>query len=204
MLAISPIADTIKRELGSVFSTENHKDPDIIRYINSAIRDLTIERNFTFNKFKTTQIVVQWATDYTIPYQIETFFVFDSNNTPSRILNFENYYNYILQQNNIHDTTNVVWVWDDKFVCSTPWTYTIIYRWAVEPIIELDSTVDIPSMFQDAIICWALKYGYMDEKDFATANHKQSVFNWLVKSLASRNTNTTPNQDIQMWVLNRI
>lgn len=204
MIAISPIADIIKKELGSVFSTENHKDPDIVRYINSAIRDLTIERNFTFNKFKTTQTVVEWTTDYTIPFQIETFYIFDWNNVPAKILNFENYYNYIIQSNDLQSTITVVWVWDDKFICNIPWTYTIVYRWDIDPILTLSETVNIPSMFQDAIIAWALKYGYMDEKDFATANLKHSIFNGLVKSLASRNTNSTPTQDIILWINNRI
>lgn len=204
MLAIQPIVDAIKFELGSVFSTSSHQPSNIIRYINSAIRDLSIERNFTFNKFKTTVTVISGTTDYSIPLQIETFYVFDSNNIPVTIMNFENYYNYILQTTNISPTTTVAWIWDETFVCDTAWVYTIVYRWDLAPVTSFTDTVAIPSMFQDTIIAGALKYWYMDEKDFSSANLKQQIFMGMVKSLASRNTNTLPTIDIQMGKNNRI
>jgi len=58
MIAVSVIASAIKKELGSYFSTEAHKDNDIVRYINSAVRAIVIAKNFDFNQYKYTLTVV--------------------------------------------------------------------------------------------------------------------------------------------------
>jgi hypothetical protein len=52
MINASTVASPIQKELGSFFSTENHQESDVIRYINSAVRDICIKKNFPFNKFK--------------------------------------------------------------------------------------------------------------------------------------------------------
>lgn len=48
MLAQQPIIDAIKKELGSVFSTEAHTDSDIYRYINSGLNYIASFRDFPF------------------------------------------------------------------------------------------------------------------------------------------------------------
>lgn len=85
----------------------------MIRYINSAIRDICIEKNFTFNKFTTTVTVTSNSTTYTIPNQIETFYILDDEDTQMEFYSFEDY--YVLT-----DKSNKIGIWDETLVCSTP------------------------------------------------------------------------------------
>jgi len=192
MLAVQPIVDNLKSELWSFFSTEAHSNNAMIRYINSAIRDICIEKNFTFNKFTTTVTVTNNSTTYTIPNQIETFYVLDSEWTQIDFYPFEKY--FILT-----DKSNKVWIWDETFECTTPWTYTVLYRGELDAVTSLSDSLNIPSRFFDAIVLWGLRYGYMDEKDYVMANEKKRQFDWLISSLATRNTNVYPTKEVRVW-----
>jgi hypothetical protein len=121
MLAVQPIADNLKSELGSFFSTEAHSNNAILRYINSAVRDICIFRNFTFNKFTHSITVTAGTTTYTIPNQVDTFSVLDSSSDDMDLYNFQDYHR-------LKDKSKAVGIWDETFICSVPGTYTIIYQ----------------------------------------------------------------------------
>jgi hypothetical protein len=57
MINTQTVADAVKAELGSFFSTDAHRDNSIVRYINSAVRDVCLSKNFSFNKYSTTVTV---------------------------------------------------------------------------------------------------------------------------------------------------
>lgn len=192
MLAVQPIVDNLKSELGSFFSTEAHTNNAMIRYINSAIRDICIEKNFTFNKFTTTVTVTDASTTYTIPNQIETFYVLDDEDSQIDFYSFENYYA-------LTDKDDKVWIWDETFVCTTAWVYTIVYRWELDPVTALTDNLSIPWRFFDAIVLGGLRYGYMDEKDYTMAAEKKRQFDGLLSSLATRNTNVYPTKEVRIW-----
>ncbi len=192
MLAVQPIVDNIKWELWSFFSTDAHANNAIIRYINSSLRDIFVQKNFTFNKFKYVITVTSWVTDYTVPNQIETFFILNSQWTKIRFVDFETYYSTI-------DKSSIIGIWDETFICSMPGTYTILYRGELDPITSLTATINIPSRFYDAIVLEALRYGYMDEKDYTMAAEKKREFDGLIGSLATRGTNVYPTEDVRLW-----
>lgn len=78
MINTQLVSDAVKSELGSFFSTDAHADVSVTRYINSSVRDICINKNFSFNKYITTVTVTAGTTNYSIPYQIETLGLLDS------------------------------------------------------------------------------------------------------------------------------
>lgn len=57
MINTQSVVDNVKFELGSVFETEAHGNNACVRYVNSAVRDVCLAKNFSFNKYKTTVTV---------------------------------------------------------------------------------------------------------------------------------------------------
>jgi len=192
MINTQDVVDNVKWELGSFFSTEAHQNNAIIRYINSAVRYICTRKNFTFNKFNLEIVVIDGVTEYTIPDQIETFSFLDGASDPMTVRNFERYYT-------TKDRSAIVWIWDDKLLCTTPWTYNLLYRWYPALITSLSGTINVPERFFDAIVGMALYYGYMDEKDYATANARKTPVDWLIGDLATRNSNVYPEDTVRVW-----
>ena len=192
MISAQVVADAVKWELWSFFSTEAHSTNAIIRYINSACRDICILKNFTFNKYTLNITVTSGITEYDIPYQIETFWVIDWSWKRLDVKNFEDY-------NLSESKDDIIWIWDEKMVCTTPWTYTILYRWFIPTIYSLNSSIAIPEHFYDAVVAQAIYYWYLDEKDYSTAWARKYMFDGLIASLATRNTNTLPLTDVRVW-----
>lgn len=90
MIAIQPIIDSIKKELGSFLSTEAHTDNDIYRYISSAISYIYNYRDFAFTKKVYSFTYTSADTEAIIPYNVKTFIVKVSGESdPLRILSNE-------------------------------------------------------------------------------------------------------------------
>lgn len=184
MIAVSTIALALKKELGSYFSTEAHRDNDIIRYINSAVKDIVIAKNFQFNQYQTTVTVVEWTTKYDIPYQIETFFV-KKGWVNIDFLDFKEY-------NFLSDKWNNVWIWENTFMSEMPWEYEIFYRWIPKQIISLTDSLEIPEHFYDLVLLRATYFWFMDVRAYDKANNKQVIFTWMIKSMATRSSTPQP------------
>lgn len=67
--------ESIKKELGSFFSTEAHQDNDIYRYINSAITYIRNYRDYPFMKVSYSFMYTNVDIETTIPYNIKTYLV---------------------------------------------------------------------------------------------------------------------------------
>lgn len=184
MIAVSVIASAIKKELGSYFSTEAHKDNDIVRYINSAVRAIVIAKNFDFNQYKYKLTVVPWEEQYNIPYQIETFYVKKSWENID-FLDFKDY-------NNVSDKSNYIWIWWDVCNCVSPWEYEIFYRWFPSQIFWLNESLEIPAHFFDLVLLKATYFGFMDIRAYDKANHKNNIFEWMIDDMATRSSTPQP------------
>lgn len=185
MISVSVIAWALKKELGSFFSTEAHKDWDLTRYINSAARAITIWRNFDFNNYDYEIVVTEWITSYDIPYQISTYFILDENWDEVDFLNFTDYYR-------TKDKTEVIWIWAEKLKCTKPWTYTIFYRGFPPTITSLSWNLDIPEHFYDLILLKSTYFGFMDIQAYDKANKKENIFTWMISDLAKRSSDPQP------------
>ena len=184
-IATSTVSSAIKKELGSFFSTDAHWDNDIIRYINSWVQKICIAKNFTFNKYNYLLTTIEWQTNYTIPYQIETFFILDEEWDEIEILDFENYYRE-------KDKTTIIWIWDDKLVTEMKWTFNIFYRWFPDSITSLNSSIEIPNHFYDTLLVISTYFWFMDVKAYQKSWDKLNIFNWIIEDLATRNSTPHP------------
>lgn len=82
-------------------------------------------------------------------------------------------------------------------VSSKVGTFTLLYRGFPSTITTLTGTINIPEHFYDAIVIGAIRYGYLDEKDYPTANEKFNIFKGLIGDLATRNSNAYPMETIR-------
>ena len=184
MISVSLIAAALKKELGSYFSTEAHRDNDIVRYINSATRAITISRNFDFNQYDTDIVVTEWTTKYNIPYQIETFFVKKDNED----IEYENFVGY----HGLSNKSWILWIYWDKAICESPWTYKIFYRWFPPHIFSLEDSLDIPEHFYDLVLLKATYFWFADIAAYDKANNKDTIFDGMIKDMATRSSNPRP------------
>jgi len=187
MIAVSTIQAALKKELGSYFSTEAHRDWDIIRYINSAVRAIVIAKNFQFNNYEHIITVTPNITTYTIPFQIETFFILDS---AWMEVQFEDFVNYNRIKN--VQTKPLIWIWGENLTCTNPWTYTIYYRGYAPLITQINDSLAIPEHFFDLVVLKASYFGFMDIRAYNKANNKESIFKGMIKDLATRSSDTQP------------
>lgn len=201
MISVPIIVSALKKELGSYFSTEAHRDNDIQRYINSAARAIAIARNFQFNQYEYEFVVTEWVTKYSIPYQIETYFILDSAWDE---VDYEDFANYHRQK----DKTEIIWIWWDVAKCTKPWTYTIYYRWYPTQITSLTDTLAVPEHFYDIILLKASYFWFMDIRAYTKANNKETIFKWMISDMAKRSSNPQPskvkrlnksNSNSKMW-----
>ena len=185
MIAVNTIAEAIKKELWSMFSTDAHKFNDLIRYINSAARYIVISKNFPFNKYSHSITTNSVDSEYDIPYQIETFFVLNNSWEEVEILTYEDYFRE-------QDKSNKVCVFEDKFITETPWTYKIFYRWFPETITSLTGNIKFPEHFYDCLVLGWTYYGFLDIQNYTWAGNKKAILDWLIKSLATRQSDKFP------------
>jgi len=185
MISVPVIASALKKELGSYFSTEAHRDNDMVRYINSAARAIAIARNFQFNQYEYEFVVTDGVTSYDIPFQIETYFVLDSTWDE---VDFEDFLNYNREKNK----TEIIWIWWDVWRCTKPWTYTIFYRGYPSSITSLTDILALPEHFYDLVLLKATYFGYMDIRAFSKATGKETIFKWMISDMGKRSSNPQP------------
>lgn len=185
MISTAEVDAAIVKQLWSFFSTEAHKDVDRIRYINSSVRSISTAKNFSFNRFKESITTTSATTDYTIPFQIETFAVLNSSGDEMEIVDFEDYY---IAKNK----TNLIGIWDTTLVTTAIWTFDILYRWYPTTITSLSGAINIPEHFFDLVVCKAVAFWFADIKDYQKEAQKNSIFDGMIKSMATRNSNRKP------------
>ena len=186
MIAVQVIASALKKELWSYFSTEAHRDWDMTRYINSAARAIAIAKNFDFNQYETQLVVTEWITAYSIPYQIETYFV-KKDDDEVEVLNFPDYHKL-----SNADKDQIVCIWWENAKSLNPWTYDIFYRWFPPTITSLTDSLQIPEHFYDLVLLKATYFWYMDIRAFSKAAGKEEIFKWMIKDMATRSSNPQP------------
>ena len=187
MIAINTVSEAIKKEFGSQFSTDAHKDNDLIRYINSWARSIIISRNFPFYKYTYSFTTTDVDTEYSIPYQIETFAVLNSSWDEIELLDFEDYY---IEKNK----DNKICIFEDKLITTIKWTFTILYRWFIPTITSLTWNIDLPEYFFDLLVVISTYYGFMDIKAYNVANNKKAIFDWMINDMAKRQSDKMPKQ----------
>jgi len=183
MISVLQLKTSIQKALWTYFSTEAHKDNDIQRYINSAVRDIVIQKNFDFNNYTIDVEVLQADNVVNIPFQIETYYVKKWEDNVS-FYNFKDYYS-----NNHSDWVGIFW---DKFISKQKWTYTVFYKWYPKQITELGWNIDIPEHFFDLIVLKATYFWFMDIRAYQQAQAINWIYDWMIKSLATRSTNKFP------------
>lgn len=185
MISTAEVDAAIVKQLWSFFSTEAHKEVDRVRYINSSVRAIATAKNFSFNRFKETITTTSATTDYTVPFQIETFAVLDSSWDEVDIVDFEDYY---IEKNK----TSLIGIWDTTLVTTMIWTFDILYRGYPTTITNLTWAINIPEHFFDLVVCKAVAFWFADIKDYVKEAQKDWIFNWMIKSMATRNSNRKP------------
>lgn len=182
MISVLDLKVAIEKELGSYFSTEAHWEGSLIRYMNSAVRDICIQKNFDFNKYIETYTVTTPWVPVNIRYNIETYFV-KQWSSDVWFYDFEHYFK------NNKQWACIYW---DKLLTETTWDYTIYFRGFPETLTKLEWNVDIPQHFFDLIVVKAVYFWFMDIRAYEQATIKDSIYKWMIHNLATRSTNQNP------------
>ena len=193
-IPIQEIKSSLKKELGSFFSTEAHKDPDMIRYINSAVRYMCDLKPWDFNKYNANISITDTSVPWVTKEQIAVYSVYWPNWTEVDILNFEDYHSDIA---NGH-TKWFVWCWDTNLYAPEVWSYNIIYAWYPDTINTESQQLDVPYSKIDIIICLASYYAFMDVQAYQKAAEKRSIATAMVEWNAVRNTDRKPKSTPRM------
>lgn len=192
MINSNIVISSLKKELWSFFETEAHNNADYIRYVNSWVMDICIQKDFTFNKYDM-QVTSDWSwNDISIPYQIQTLFILNEAWDKVKYCNFENYFT-------TKDKTSVIWIWDNTFKTKAEWTFTVWYRWIPDPISVPWDIINIPFIYKDLLILAAMYYALRDEEQWETAALMEKRFTWMAANLATRNTNVYPDNEDRFW-----
>ena len=182
MIAVLKLKVAIEKELGSYFSTEAHSEGSLIRYINSAVRDICTQKNFDFNKYiKTYTVSTPWV-PVQIDYNIETYFI-KKWSSDVAFYDFEHYYK------NWKQWVCIYW---DKLISETPWDYTIYFRGYPVTLTKLEWNLDIPQHFFDLIVVKAVYFWFADIRAYEQATIKDSIYKGMIYNMATRTTNKNP------------
>lgn len=185
MIDTTTLETAIKKNLWSFYSTDAHNWTSILRYINSAVRYIVERKNFKFNKYVHILTTNDIDTEYSIPYQIETFFVQNNSWEELEILEFENYYRE-------QDKSNKICIFEDKLITTIKWTLNIFYRWYPETLTSVTETLNIPAHFYDVLILIGSYYGFLDVQAYEKANFTKNTMDWFINSLATRSSDKFP------------
>lgn len=185
MINTTELESVIKKNLGSLYSTDAHNWTAILRYINSAGRYLVERKNFKFNKYTYQLTTDVNNTEYTIPYQIETFFVLNDAWEELELFEFEDYFREV-------DKDNKICIFEDKLITTFKWNLNIYYRGYINFLTNISQTLNIPEHFFDVLVLIASYYWFMDIQAFEKANYTKSAMDWFIKDLATRSSDKLP------------
>jgi len=185
MISTPKVIEALKKEFWSVYSTEAHKDWDMLRYINSGVREICKARAWGFNKYAETIVVTSWQTEYTIPYQMQTFFVKDSEDSKVDFYKFEDYYD-------LSSRDDAMMIEDEKLVSTKTWTFTIYYRWFPPTITEANSSIWMPAHFFDLLVVIAAHFWFSDIRAYWKARERKDVFVWFIRDEAKSASDKQP------------
>ena len=186
MITTQPIVDSIKKELGSLFSTQAHNDDNIVRYINSAVNYIWNYKDWSFTK--TTQTV-----NVTVPMATNTIdFV-----TPVYSVRIGTLYPEILDMKNWFKTPNPinqVACYEDVFIAPLTGSYEILYRTVAPRITSFTDLINLPERFTDVVRILAVMYGYKDIKQYEKSSAILGEANAYLDKVADRLTVNAPSQ----------
>ena len=185
MINTNTLIETIKKKLGSFYSTDAHSSVDLLRYVNSAIRYISIRKNFNFNKYSYELTTDESNTEYDIPYQIETFYVLNESWELLDLYTFEEYFSET-------DKDNKICIFEDKLITTFKWNLTVYYRWYISTLTSSTETLDIPEHFFDVLVLIWSYYWYMDVSAFDKANRTKNISDWFLKDMATRDSDKFP------------
>jgi len=185
MIAVQSIANAIKKEFGSFFSTDAHWDMDLVRYINSRVRYIVIAKDFPFNKYNYTLVTNDTDTNYSIPYQIQTFFALDTSWDEIELYNFEDYYRQ-------KDKTDKICIFEDRLITTKKGNIDIFYRWYPTTLTSLEWNLNMPEHFFDLVTVFASFFGFLDVKAYQKSWEKKNIWDWMIKSMATRQSDKFP------------
>jgi hypothetical protein len=189
MIVVQPLIDSIKKELGSFFSTEAHTDSDIFRYINSAVSYIRNYRDFSFTKKVFSFVYTTASTESIIPYNIKTYQVKGPSGNLLQIMSNEE---WLMND----DHTNAVGIAGDRFVAENTGTYQILYTGMQDQVTAAGDTIDMPPNFEYTLRQIAIHFGYKDRKQYDKAQALIGESNAFLNSVANRASNPTPSQPV--------
>lgn len=184
MISVQEVADELKKEFGTFFSTEWHPTADVINYINKWARWIANQRDWSFIE-KTTTITT------TVPDQIvaidetvNTFDVLDLNKNPIDV--YEQSHEY---ERRISDgSTPYAWVKDSTFKVNVPWTYKLLHSVYPAQVSSLSDSIAFPDSVKDLLIEISLAFGFLSVKDDDNASTHLNIAKDMLPPIASRKT----------------
>ena len=186
MINTAELEVAIKKGLGSFFSTDAHSWTSIIRYINSWVKYMIERKKFTFNKYiYRVDTTDENTTEFSIPYQIETFFIQNEAWDEVKMYKFEDYFR-------LRDKSDSICVHEDRIITKMKWKFDIYYKWYPKTITSISQTLEVPEHFLDVIILIATYYWFLDIKAFDKANSTKSIMDWFLKNMATRSSDKFP------------
>lgn len=182
MIPAQTLADSVRKELGALIATEAHNDSDVIRYMNSSVRDVVFAKEFDFAKFSQTVTVVEGTESYQIANAVKTYEVLMDGMKlvkAGRVLRFEDY-------ESLSEPSGYVGIWGETFKSRNAGTYKILY-YGLPPVVTRisDGILNVPEFFYDALHARCVSYGLKDLKFYDKAAEKDKQFDAIVDRLGA-------------------
>ena len=197
MINQSEVENTIRKELGSYFSTQAATQNDIYRYINSAIEYIYNYRDWEFNKKVFSFIYEAVNTESELPIYCLKVFSVKKGATPVWVMDNEEWF-----VNDDHD--GYVGIFGNMFISWETGTYHILHTPAPSSIDNTTTEINMPINFKRTIEELALAYGYSDLKLYDKVAAKMWSANGSLDRLAQRSSNPRPNNPVRLWANHRI
>lgn len=195
MIQVSAFNLAVRTQLWSFFSTEAHTPTDMVRYLNSAIRELCDKKQWDWNKFNETYSITDINTPAITKNQISVFNVYDESGSELEVLNFEEY-----SDRKIKGWENgFVGCWGNTLHSNTVGTFTIVYSAYPATATSDTTTVDIPEDKMDLLVVIGSYFWYMAVQAFEKAAEMRSIWKWMVDDNAVRATVRKQNDTPRLW-----
>ena len=97
------------------------------------------------------------------------------------------------------DHSKMIWLFWNKVISESAWVYSMLYSKTAPIITAIDTTIDIPDNFIDALQMIAIHFAYKDIQDYQTASAIIWQANSIIDSVTERTVNTYPRNTIRLW-----